>query len=45
PREHGSSGFALLQAIKDYLDPNNIMNPGKLGLGNDSSHYPVEGTS
>ncbi|MFX1491890.1 MAG: FAD-binding oxidoreductase [Promethearchaeota archaeon] len=44
PREHGSSGFALLQAIKDYLDPNNIMNPGKLGLGNDSSHYPVEGT-
>ena len=33
PKEHGSSGFALLQAIKHYLDPNNIMNPGKMGLG------------
>ncbi len=33
PKEHGSSGFALLQAIKQYLDPNNILNPGKLGLG------------
>jgi alkyldihydroxyacetonephosphate synthase len=42
PTEHGSSGFALLQAIKDYLDPNNIMNPGKLGLGAAVSHYPVE---
>ncbi|MFX1563750.1 MAG: FAD-binding oxidoreductase [Promethearchaeota archaeon] len=31
-KEHGSSGFALLQAIKQYLDPNNIMNPGKLGF-------------
>ncbi len=31
-KEHGSAGFALLQAIKQYLDPNNIMNPGKLGL-------------
>ena len=33
PIEHGASGFALLQAIKSYLDPNNILNPGKLGLG------------
>lgn len=33
PIEHGESGFALLQAIKYYLDPNNIMNPRKLGLG------------
>ena len=32
PVEHGTTGFALLQAIKRYLDPNNIMNPGKLGL-------------
>ncbi|MFX1563729.1 MAG: FAD-binding oxidoreductase [Promethearchaeota archaeon] len=31
-REHGSAGFALLQAIKQYLDPINIMNPGKLGF-------------
>jgi alkyldihydroxyacetonephosphate synthase len=34
PVEHGSTGFALLQAIKRYLDPNDIMNPGKLGLQN-----------
>lgn len=32
-KEHGTEGFALLQAIKQYLDPQNIMNPGKLGLG------------
>jgi alkyldihydroxyacetonephosphate synthase len=34
--EHGPAGFKLLQAIKSYLDPNNIMNPNKLGLGADS---------
>ncbi len=33
PLEHGETGFSLLQAIKQFLDPNNIMNPGKLGLG------------
>jgi len=33
PKEHGPAGFALLQSIKQYLDPNNILNPGKLGLG------------
>jgi len=32
PKEHGPAGFALLQAIKRYLDPNSIMNPDKLGL-------------
>lgn len=37
PKEHGSEGFALLQAIKQYLDPKNIMNPGKLGLGSSES--------
>jgi alkyldihydroxyacetonephosphate synthase len=32
PIEHGQAGFALLQAVKQYLDPNNVMNPGKLGF-------------
>ena len=30
--EHGVPGFKLLQRIKNVLDPNNIMNPGKLGF-------------
>ncbi len=37
PIEHGPSGFALLKAIKVHLDPNNILNPGKLGLGEKST--------
>jgi len=45
PIEHGETGFALLQAIKQYLDPNNIMNPGKLGFGNETSKFPKEGAS
>ncbi len=32
-RELGEAGFGLLHAIKNTLDPENIMNPGKLGLG------------
>jgi alkyldihydroxyacetonephosphate synthase len=37
PVEHGPAGFALLEAIKQHLDPNNILNPGKLGLGSKDS--------
>ncbi|MFX1474355.1 MAG: FAD-binding oxidoreductase [Promethearchaeota archaeon] len=37
PVEHGPVGFALLEAIKQYLDPHNILNPGKLGLGSKAS--------
>ncbi len=31
PAEHGDA-FEVLRAIKSTLDPNNILNPGKLGL-------------
>ncbi|HUY01638.1 MAG TPA: FAD-binding oxidoreductase [Candidatus Deferrimicrobium sp.] len=31
-QELGAGAFAVLKGIKKYLDPNNIMNPGKLGL-------------
>lgn len=32
-QELGEAGFNTLKAIKKALDPDNIMNPGKLGLG------------
>ena len=30
---YGKESFDLIKKIKEALDPNNIMNPGKLGLG------------
>ncbi|MFX1582743.1 MAG: FAD-binding oxidoreductase [Promethearchaeota archaeon] len=42
--EHGSTGFALLQAIKQYLDPNNILNPGKLGFSKEATKPTGGGT-
>jgi len=30
-REHGV-GLEILQAVKDALDPDNLVNPGELGL-------------
>jgi len=30
---HGEGGMRLLRTIKGAIDPDNIMNPGKLGLG------------
>jgi len=29
-REHGAEGVALMQSLKNTLDPNNILNPGKI---------------
>jgi alkyldihydroxyacetonephosphate synthase len=31
-KEYGEAGFKALEAIKKALDPNNIMNPGKMGF-------------
>jgi D-lactate dehydrogenase (cytochrome) len=31
--EHGEGGVAVMRAIKDGLDPRNIMNPGKILYG------------
>jgi len=31
--EYGKDGFELLKQIKDAVDPNGILNPGKMGFG------------
>jgi alkyldihydroxyacetonephosphate synthase len=33
PEELGSTGFDVLRRVKDALDPDHLLNPGKLGLG------------
>jgi alkyldihydroxyacetonephosphate synthase len=38
-REALGASFDVLQAIKHSLDPNGILNPGKLGLS-DSDPWP-----
>jgi FAD/FMN-containing dehydrogenase len=30
PLEHGAEGVELMRRIKTALDPNNVMNPGKI---------------
>jgi alkyldihydroxyacetonephosphate synthase len=36
PEELGPAGFDVLRRVKDALDPDHLLNPGKLGLGGPS---------
>jgi glycolate oxidase len=31
--EHDKAAMALMRSLKKLIDPNNILNPGKMGLG------------